>query len=158
VSPGSPGVAFLTGKRVLLIVSGGIAAYKALELIRLLTQAGSGVRCVLTEAAAQFVTPLSLQALSGEPVHTTLWSLTEESEMGHIVLSRSADLVVVCPASANILAQMAAGLRSGGDPTAGDRHEGAGRAGDERAHVAASGDAGEPRHAARARRRRGRAG
>jgi phosphopantothenoylcysteine decarboxylase/phosphopantothenate--cysteine ligase len=112
VSPGSPGVAFLTGKRVLLIVSGGIAAYKALELIRLLTQAGSGVRCVLTEAAAQFVTPLSLQALSGEPVHTTLWSLTEESEMGHIVLSRSADLVVVCPASANILAQMAAGLAS----------------------------------------------
>ncbi len=112
MSLGSPGVAFLTGKRVLLIVSGGIAAYKALELIRLLTQAGSGVRCVLTEAGAQFVTPLSLQALSGEPVHTTLWSLTEESEMGHIVLSRSADLVVVCPASANILAQMAAGLAS----------------------------------------------
>ncbi len=105
-----PAATALPGSRILLIVSGGIAAYKALELIRLLTQAGAQVRCVLTEAGAQFVTPLSLQALSGAPVHTTLWSLTEESEMGHIVLSRSADLVVVCPASANILAEMAAGL------------------------------------------------
>ena len=99
----------LAGKRVLLIVSGGIAAYKSLELIRLLTQHGCAVRCVLTEAGAQFVTPLSLQALSGQPVHTTLWSLTDESEMGHIVLSRSADLVVVCPASADLLSRMAAG-------------------------------------------------
>lgn len=105
-------LATLHGKRVLLIVSGGIAAYKSLELIRLLTQAGCGVRCVLTEGGAQFVTPLSLQALSGEPVHTTLWSLTDESEMGHIALSRSADLVVVCPASADILARMAQGLAS----------------------------------------------
>ncbi|MGI4746436.1 MAG: flavoprotein, partial [Janthinobacterium lividum] len=104
--------AMLNGKRVLLIVSGGIAAYKSLELIRLLTQAGCGVRCVLTEGGAQFVTPLSLQALSGEQVHTTLWSLTDESEMGHIALSRSADLVVVCPASADILARMAQGLAS----------------------------------------------
>ncbi len=102
----------LHGRRVLLIVSGGIAAYKALELIRLLTGRGCAVRCVLTENGAQFVTPLSLQALSGEPVHTTLWSLTDENEMGHIALSRSADLVVVCPASADILAQMAAGLAS----------------------------------------------
>ncbi len=102
----------LHGKRVLLIVSGGIAAYKALELIRLLTGRGCAVRCVLTASGAQFVTPLSLQALSGAPVHTTLWSLTDESEMGHIALSRSADLVVVCPASADILAQMAAGLAS----------------------------------------------
>ncbi len=102
----------LHGRRVLLIVSGGIAAYKSLELLRLLTGRGCAVRCVLTENGAQFVTPLSLQALSGAPVHTTLWSLTEESEMGHIALSRSADLVVVCPASADILAQMAAGLAS----------------------------------------------
>ena len=104
--------AALDGRRVLLIVSGGIAAYKSLELIRLLTQHGTGVRCVLTEAGAQFVTPLSLQALSGETVQTTLWSLTDESEMGHIALSRSADLVVVCPASADILAGMAHGLAS----------------------------------------------
>jgi phosphopantothenoylcysteine decarboxylase/phosphopantothenate--cysteine ligase len=100
------------GKRVLLIVSGGIAAYKALELIRLLRGRGCGVSCVLTEAGAQFVTPLSLQALSESKVYTDLFSLTDESEMGHIQLSRSADLVVVAPASADILAKMAAGLAS----------------------------------------------
>ncbi|MBV9785417.1 MAG: bifunctional phosphopantothenoylcysteine decarboxylase/phosphopantothenate--cysteine ligase CoaBC [Acidisphaera sp.] len=100
----------LAGKRVLLIVSGGIAAYKALELIRLLRRAECGVRCVLTDGGAQFVTALSLQALTEERVHTTLWSLTDESEMGHIELSRSADLVVVAPASADILAKMAAGI------------------------------------------------
>ncbi|MCH4090677.1 bifunctional phosphopantothenoylcysteine decarboxylase/phosphopantothenate synthase [Acetobacter sp.] len=97
-------------RRVLLIVSGGIAAYKALELVRLLKTAGIGVRCVLTRAASEFVTPLSLQALSGEPVHQDLFSLTDEQEMGHISLSRSADLVVVAPATANILAKMASGL------------------------------------------------
>ena len=100
----------LSGKRVLLIVSGGIAAYKALELIRLLRTRGCGVTCVLTRNAAQFVTPLSLQALSESKVYTELFSLTDESEMGHIQLSRSADLVVVAPASADILARMAAGL------------------------------------------------
>ena len=100
----------LVGKRVLLIVSGGIAAYKALELIRLLRATGCAVTCVLTEAGAQFVTPLSLQALSEGKVYTDLFSLTDESEMGHIQLSRSADLVVVAPASADILAKMAAGL------------------------------------------------
>ncbi|WP_428374885.1 bifunctional phosphopantothenoylcysteine decarboxylase/phosphopantothenate--cysteine ligase CoaBC [Lichenicoccus sp.] len=100
----------LAGRRVLLVVSGGIAAYKALELIRLLTGQGCAVSCVLTAGGAQFVTPLSLQALTGEAVHGALFSLTEESEMGHIALSRSADLIVVCPASANILATMAAGL------------------------------------------------
>jgi phosphopantothenoylcysteine decarboxylase / phosphopantothenate---cysteine ligase len=100
----------LSNKRVLLIVSGGIAAYKALELIRLLRGRGCGVSCVLTEAGAQFVTPLSLQALSESKVYTGLFSLTDESEMGHIQLSRSADLVVVAPASADILAKMAAGL------------------------------------------------
>ncbi len=100
----------IEGKRVLLIVSGGIAAYKALELIRLLRGKGCGVTCVLTEAGAQFVTPLSLQALSESKVYTDLFSLTDESEMGHIQLSRSADLIVVAPASADILAKMAAGL------------------------------------------------
>ncbi len=100
----------LSGKRVLLIVSGGIAAYKALELIRLLRGAGCGVTCVLSRAAAQFVTPLSLQALSESKVYADLFSLTDESEMGHIQLSRAADLLVVAPASADLLARMAAGL------------------------------------------------
>ncbi len=100
----------LNGKRVLLIVSGGIAAYKALELIRLLSKAGCGVTSVLTQAGAAFVTPLSLQALTGQKVYTDLFSLTDESEMGHIELSRAADLVVVAPASADILAKMAAGI------------------------------------------------
>ena len=96
--------------RVLLIVSGGIAAYKALELVRLLRRDGIGVTSVLTEGGAQFVTPLSLQALTEEKVYSSLWSLTDESEMGHIQLSRAADLLVVAPASANMLAKMAAGL------------------------------------------------
>ncbi len=97
-------------KRILLIVSGGIAAYKSLELVRLLRKAAYSVTAVLTEGGAQFVTPLSLQALTEEKVYSALWSLTDESEMGHIQLSRSADLVVVAPASADILAKMAAGL------------------------------------------------
>jgi phosphopantothenoylcysteine decarboxylase/phosphopantothenate--cysteine ligase len=97
-------------KRILLIVSGGIAAYKALELIRLLRRQGYGVTCVLTGNGGQFVTPLSLQALSESKVYSDLFSLTDESEMGHIQLSRAADLVVVAPATANILARMAAGL------------------------------------------------
>ena len=97
-------------KRVLLIVSGGIAAFKALELIRLLRKAGFSTVCVTTENATQFVTPLSLQALSENKVYGALFSLTDESEMGHIQLSRSADLLVVVPATANILAKMAAGI------------------------------------------------
>ncbi len=100
----------LHGKRVLLIVSGGIAAYKALELIRLLRKDGCGVTCVLTRNGAAFVTPLSLQALSESKVYTDLFSLTDESEMGHIQLSRSADLLVVAPASADLLARMTAGM------------------------------------------------
>jgi phosphopantothenoylcysteine decarboxylase/phosphopantothenate--cysteine ligase len=100
----------MNGKRVLLIVSGGIAAYKALELIRLLRRQGCGVTCVLTDNGGQFVTPLSLQALSESKVYSDLFSLTDESEMGHIQLSRAADLLVVAPATANILAKMAAGL------------------------------------------------
>jgi phosphopantothenoylcysteine decarboxylase/phosphopantothenate--cysteine ligase len=98
------------GKRVLLIVSGGIAAYKALELIRLLRKADYGVTCVLTDNGGRFVTELSLQALSESKVYTDLFNLTDESEMGHIQLSRAADLLVVAPATANILAKMAAGI------------------------------------------------
>ncbi len=94
---------------ILLIVSGGIAAYKSLELVRLLRKSGHGVTGVLTAGGAHFVTPLSLQALTETRVYTELWSLTDESEMGHIQLSRAADLVVVAPASADILACMATG-------------------------------------------------
>ena len=97
-------------KRVLLIVSGGIAAYKSLELIRRLRERGISVRCVLTAGGAQFVTPLSLSALSEDKVYTEIFSLTDESEMGHIRLSRESDLLVVVPASADIMARMAGGL------------------------------------------------
>jgi phosphopantothenoylcysteine decarboxylase/phosphopantothenate--cysteine ligase len=100
----------MNGKRILLIVGGGIAAYKACELIRLIRKAGGGVRCVLTAGGAQFVTPMTLAALSENPVHTSLWDLKDEAEMGHIQLSREADLVVVCPATADLLAKMAAGI------------------------------------------------
>src|SRR3954467_14052860 len=100
----------LKNKRVLLIVAGGIAAFKCHDLIRKLRGQGAQVRCVLTDAGAKFVTPLSLQALSEDKVYRDLFSLTDESEMGHIQLSRDADLLVVAPATANILAKMAAGL------------------------------------------------
>ncbi len=100
----------LAGKRILLIVSGGIAAYKSLELIRRLRERQAAVSVVLTAAAEQFVTPLSLSALSEEKVYRDLFSLTDEAEMGHIQLSRSADLVVVAPASADLLAKLRAGL------------------------------------------------
>ena len=97
-------------KRILLIIGGGIAAYKALELIRELARRSVGSRCLLTEAAKQFVTPMSVAALSGDKVYDDLFSLTDEAEMGHIELSRSADLVVVCPATANLMAKAAHGL------------------------------------------------
>ncbi|HCP00756.1 MAG: bifunctional phosphopantothenoylcysteine decarboxylase/phosphopantothenate--cysteine ligase CoaBC [Alphaproteobacteria bacterium] len=96
-------------KRILLIVSGGIAAYKSLELVRRLRERGAAVRCVLTRGGSQFVTPLSLSALSGDKVYTDLFSLTDEAEMGHIQLSRDADLLVVAPATADILAKMTHG-------------------------------------------------
>lgn len=95
---------------VLLVIGGGIAAYKALELIRLFKQEDIVTRCVLSSSARQFVTPLSVASLSGQKVYTDLFSLTDESEMGHIELSRSADLVVVVPATADLLAKMANGL------------------------------------------------
>ncbi|HKO06813.1 MAG TPA: bifunctional phosphopantothenoylcysteine decarboxylase/phosphopantothenate--cysteine ligase CoaBC [Alphaproteobacteria bacterium] len=100
----------LTGKRILLIVSGGIAAYKSLELIRRLRERGAQVRTILTRSGAQFVTPLSLAALSEDKVYQDLFSLTDESEMGHIELSRAAELLVVAPASADLMAKMTAGL------------------------------------------------
>jgi phosphopantothenoylcysteine decarboxylase/phosphopantothenate--cysteine ligase len=100
----------LHGKRVLLIIAGGIAAYKSLELIRRLRERGAAVRSIMTAAAAHFVTPLSVASLSEDKVYTDLWSLTDESEMGHIRLSREADLVVVAPATADLMARMAAGL------------------------------------------------
>ncbi len=99
----------LGGKRILLVIGGGIAAYKALELIRLFRKAGAAVTPVLTRAGAEFVTPLSASALAGEKVYTDLFDLTDEAEMGHIQLSRSADLIVVAPATADLLAKMAQG-------------------------------------------------
>nr|WP_295112306.1 bifunctional phosphopantothenoylcysteine decarboxylase/phosphopantothenate--cysteine ligase CoaBC [uncultured Caulobacter sp.] len=100
----------MSGKRVLLIVGGGVAAYKALLLTRLLRKAGVGVRPILTKAGAEFVTPLSLAALAEDKVYQELFSLTDEHEMGHIELSRSADLVVVAPATADLIAKTANGL------------------------------------------------
>ena len=100
----------MSEKRVLLIVGGGIAAYKSLELARLLRKAGVGVRPILTSAGAQFVTPLSLAALCEDRVYSELFSLTDEAEMGHIELSRAADLVVVAPATADLMAKATHGL------------------------------------------------
>ena len=99
----------LKGKRILLVISGGIAAYKALELIRRLRERGASLRCAMTDSAAQFVTPLSVSSLSGEKVSSDLFSLTDEAEMGHIRLVREADLVLVAPATADIIAKMAHG-------------------------------------------------
>ena len=100
----------MRGKSILLIVGGGIAAYKSLELVRRLTERGVKTRAILTKAGAEFVTPLSLAALTGENIFQDLFSLTDEAEMGHIQLSRSADLVVVAPATADLMAKMANGL------------------------------------------------
>ncbi len=95
---------------VLLVIGGGIAAYKSCELVRLIRKGGGDVTCVLTNGGAQFVTPMALAALSGNQVHTSLWDLKDEVEIGHIQLSRQADLVVVCPATADLMAKMAAGI------------------------------------------------
>jgi len=100
----------LAGRTVLLVVGGGVAAYKSLDLLRRLRERGASVRVVLTAAAERFVTPLSFASLSGERVHGDLFSLTDEQEMGHIRLSRAADLVVVAPATAHLMARMAQGL------------------------------------------------
>lgn len=96
--------------KILLIVAGGIAAYKACELIRLCRKAGIAVKCVLTAGGQHFVTPMTLAALSENQVYTTLWDLKDEAEMGHIQLSREADLIVIAPATADLMAKMAAGI------------------------------------------------
>jgi len=100
----------IAGRRILLVIAGGIAAYKCLDMIRRLRDKGAEVHCVLTAGGAQFVTPLSVAALSGHPVHDDLFSLTDDAGMAHISLSRQADLLVVAPATANLMAKMAAGL------------------------------------------------
>lgn len=100
----------LKGKSIVLGVSGGIAAYKACDLVRRLTEQGADVHVVMTKAAQQFVTPLTFQALSGNPVHTELFNLTQEQEMSHISLADKADIVVIAPATADILAKISHGL------------------------------------------------
>src|SRR3989441_12359036 len=100
----------LTGKRILLGISGGIAAYKAAELVRRLTRAGADVRVAMTEAGTRFITPITMQALSGQPVWTDLWDARVPDNMGHIELSRDRDLIVVAPASADFIAKVAHGL------------------------------------------------
>ena len=100
----------MSGKRILLIIGGGIAAYKSLELIRELARRGIASRCIVTKGGQEFVTPLSVSALSGEKVFTELFDLDDEADMGHIQLSRSADLVVVCPATADLMAKAANGM------------------------------------------------
>jgi phosphopantothenoylcysteine decarboxylase/phosphopantothenate--cysteine ligase len=100
----------MSNKRILLIVTGGIAAYKSLELVRLLKRQGISVRAVMTQSATEFVTPLSMSVMTEDQVYGDMFDLKEEREIGHIQLSRQADLVVICPATANILAKMAAGI------------------------------------------------
>ena len=130
------------GKRILLVVGGGIAAYKSLELIRRLRERGAAVRVILTEAGSHFVTELSLASLSGDKVYRELFDLTSEAEMGHIVLSRQADAVVVAPATADLLAKLASGPgpRPRLDRAARYRQAGADRACYECTDVAARGD------------------
>ncbi len=99
----------LDGKRILLIIAGGIAAYKALDLIRRLREGGAEVRCILTRSGEQFVTPLAVSALSGDKVYRDLFSLTDEAEMGHIRLARDPDMIVVAPATADLMARMRVG-------------------------------------------------
>src|SRR6266478_1575986 len=108
--PLAHGPSVLQGRRILLIISGGIAAYKSLDLIRRLRERGAAVRCILTSGAQQFITPLAAASLSGNSVHTDLFSLTQESEMGHLRLAQESDLLVVAPATADLLAKMAGGL------------------------------------------------
>src|SRR5277367_5982516 len=100
----------LRGKRIVLGVAGGIAAYKACELVRLFTKAGADVHVVMTRAAREFVGELTFQTLSGHPVATELFELDQESEIGHIRLADSADLVVIAPATADLIARLAAGM------------------------------------------------
>src|SRR2546427_11967047 len=100
----------VSGKRILLGITGGIAAYKAAELTRLFVKAGADVRVVMTEAACRFITPATLQPLSGQPVHTDMWDTRVPDSMGHIELSRDRDIIVVAPATTDFLAKVANGL------------------------------------------------
>ncbi len=146
----------MTGPRILLVVGGGIAAYKSCELVRLIRKGGGSVTCVLTEGGSQFVTPMTLAALSENKVYSSLWDLKDEAEMGHIQLSREADLVVVCPATADLMAKMAAGIADDLGTTlilATDKPV-LRRPGDERPHVGARGDPAQRRLAAQGRRAR----
>ena len=107
---GATDAATLLGKRVVLCVTGGIAAYKAAELCRLLVKTGATVRVVMTEAATHFITPLTMQTLSAHPVARSLFAPTEESQIGHIPLADETDLVIVAPATADAIARLAGGL------------------------------------------------
>src|SRR6476620_2238195 len=109
IKPGMTGVQSVQGKRILLIVGGGIAAYKSLDLVRRLKERGADVRAILTKGGAEFVTPLSLSALCEEKAFTALFDLKDDVEIGHIRLSREADLIVVAPATADLLAKLAQG-------------------------------------------------
>src|SRR5581483_11836988 len=154
--------------RITLGVTGGVAAYKAAELVRLLQQEGFSVQAVMTRAACEFITPLTFAALTGQRVITGLFGAAEgeagranlESAIEHIAVAQRTDLLLVAPATADILAKFARGNRRrfSFDAVPGDDRPGGGRAGDEREHVESRGDAGEYRSSARARRTRGAAG
>ena len=156
----------LGGKTVVLGVTGGISAYKAAETCRLLRKAGADVRVVMTRAATKFITPLTLQTLSGHPVARNLFDPAEEAQIGHIQLADQADLVLVAPATADVIARLAGGHggRSAGGGGAGHPGPGAAGAGDEREHVGEPADPGQPAPAAgrrpdhHRRPRQGRAG
>ena len=137
----------LAGKRILLIVGGGIAAYKSLDLIRRLRERGAAVRAVMTDAAQQFVTPLSVGALTADHVFTDLFDRQDEQDVGHIRLARDTDLVLVAPATADLMAKLANGLANDLASTVLHRHRPAGAdgAGDEPEDVGAPGDAAQPR-------------
>ncbi len=141
----------LDGKTIVLGVSGGIAAYKAAELVRLLVNAGANVRVMMTRNATEFITPLTLQTLSANPVATDTFSLTQESEIGHIRLADSADAIVIAPATADMIAKAAVGYRRRhrDHRAARDARESRVCARDERAHVRASDGRRESREAAR---------
>jgi phosphopantothenoylcysteine decarboxylase/phosphopantothenate--cysteine ligase len=150
----------LSGKRILLIIGGGIAAYKSLDLIRRLRERGAAVRCVMTQAAQQFITPLSVGALTGDTVFTDLFDRQAEHDVGHIRLSREADLIVVAPATADLMAKLGNGLANdlaANVLLASDKPLLMAPAMNPK-HVGAPGDAAQPRHAGQRRRDVRRAG
>ncbi len=132
----------LSGKRILLIISGGIAAYKSLDLIRRLRECGASVRPAMTKGAQEFVTPLAVGALAADHVFTDLFSRQDEQDVGHIRLARDCDLVLIAPATADLMAKMANGFADdlASDRFARDGPAGSCRAGDEPQDVVARGD------------------